>query len=137
MDYQKILVLCEQKNISPTELAGKIGITRQGLLKAIKKQSMNINIVEFIAKTLNVSVMEFIEDEHILKLKTELLDYKERNSTLTDQFGGEQMKSEMWERECKRIKTVLAEKEQLLLHYSIILKEYEKKMFPEADKPKE
>ena len=136
MDYQKILTLCEQKNISPQDLADKIGITRQGLLKAIKKKSMNINTVEFIAKTLNASMLEFIDDEKWLKLQMENLNFKERISDLQTTSNSFSATNDHLEKQLENLTKAFEEKSNLLSHYQIIIRQYEKKLFPETENHK-
>ena len=65
MDYNKIKIIAENKNITIKELAKKANITEAGLHQMIRKESMKIKVLENIAFLLQVPISFFFNDnEH-------------------------------------------------------------------------
>ena len=62
MDYSKIKDISRIKKISIKELASRVGVSQTGLHHSIKTQVMRIDVIEKIAKTLDVNVCVFFED---------------------------------------------------------------------------
>ena len=63
MDYSRIKIELEHKDISVRELCYKIDVTEQGLHQMIRKKSMKVEILERISKVLSLPVSYWFEDE--------------------------------------------------------------------------
>ena len=62
MNFSKIKIFCKERDITIPQLAEKIGVSEPGLYQMIRSESMKIDILEKIAKTLNVSITQFFDD---------------------------------------------------------------------------
>jgi transcriptional regulator with XRE-family HTH domain len=151
MDSRKISEICEERKISIPELAVKIGFSRQGLNKAIfdSKSSMKVDTLVSIAKALDVSVMEFIDDEHFNKLKTEILSQKDEINKLKKDINDLELDNKKWKcaydtrnnevdfltDKYNTLDEYYKEKKEIVKEYKELLKE--RKLLPESDQPKE
>lgn len=63
MNYKKIHELCLKRGITLASLAEKVGLSRAGLFKATKNESLKVSDLERIAKELNTPLYEFFDDE--------------------------------------------------------------------------
>ena len=62
MNYDKIKILSEEKNLAIKNLAQKIGITEAGLHQMVRNKSIKVDILENIASILDVPVSYFFEE---------------------------------------------------------------------------
>ena len=62
MDYSRIKIELERKNISVRDLCDKIDITEQGLHQMIRKKSMKVEVLERISNVLRLPVSFWFED---------------------------------------------------------------------------
>jgi transcriptional regulator with XRE-family HTH domain len=76
LDYNKIKHFCDLHRISIPQLAAEIGMTKKGLYLAMENRSLKIDTLEKIADALDVSVLEFFEDDsmNLMRLKVALLN---------------------------------------------------------------
>lgn len=63
MNYNKIKEKCFELNISIKYLCQEINISEQGLNQMIRNQSMKIEVIENIAKVLDIPVCYFFEED--------------------------------------------------------------------------
>ena len=66
MDYSRIKIELERKNISVRDLCDKIDITEQGLHQMIRKKSMKVEVLERISNVLKLPVSFWFEDATII-----------------------------------------------------------------------
>lgn len=59
MNFNKIKELCEQRNLSINDLAGKIGLSKPGLYRSIQNKTMKVDILERISEVLKVPISIF------------------------------------------------------------------------------
>lgn len=80
MYYSKIKEVAKKKNISLKELALKINVSETGFHQSIRSESMRIDVIEKIAKELDVNVCVFFTDHDnnvdIINLKAEIKSLK-------------------------------------------------------------
>ena len=62
MDYNRIKVLCEKKNLPIRDLCNLIQISEAGLYQMFRNKSMKIENLEKIAEALNENVSIFFDD---------------------------------------------------------------------------
>ena len=87
MKYNKIELLRKLKNISKTELAGRLGMTMPGLDKMIKAKSMKVETLELLAEIMNVPVEYFFnDDEDTSVVNEERSIYGKKNDELTEKL---------------------------------------------------
>lgn len=143
MDYKKISIICDEKKMSISELAEKIDFSRQGLNKAISTGSLKIETVELIAEKLGVSIMEFIDDKKWNLLNTELLKWEARHADLlavSNKFSIDidllENEKRLLTKQVENLEEDLQRKNNLLLSYELMMKRYEKALYPESDNSK-
>ena len=83
MYYSKIKEIAKKKNISLKELALKINVSETGFHQSIRSQSMRIDVIEKIAKALDVNICVFFTDDKFessdtTQLKSEIKELKKQ-----------------------------------------------------------
>ena len=153
MDNSKISKICEERKISIPELAEKIGFSRQGLNKAIfdSKSSMKVDTLVSIAKALDVSVMEFIDEEHYRKVRMDLLETRENYNQLRKEHNDLKLENDKNKAEVKLRNDELdfltnrynsleeLYKNQVILvkDYKYLIDQFKIKLSPESEQPEE
>ena len=69
MNYELITNLCKTKNISLADLAARIGVSRSGLYRSIRDQTLTVVNLEKIAESLEVPVGVFFDIDHTTENK--------------------------------------------------------------------
>lgn len=106
-NLQKIKMLCEQRNIQQKELAKRVGITSQSIIDMINRNSTKTEILEKIAKELNVPVGYFFDE-------TPYSVYGNQNQI--NNGVGQQILMTPDQREIENLKELLKEKERFIQH---------------------
>ena len=106
-NLQKIKILCEQRNIQQKELAKRVGITSQSIIDMINRNSTKTEILEKIAKELNVPVGYFFDE-------TPYSVYGNQNQI--NNGVGQQILMTPDQREIENLKKLLKEKERFIQH---------------------
>ena len=106
-NLQKIKILCEQRNIQQKELAKRVGITSQSIIDMINRNSTKTEILEKIAKELNVPVGYFFDE-------TPYSVYGNQNQI--NNGVGQQILMTPDQREIENLKELLKEKERFIQH---------------------
>lgn len=79
MNFNKIKNICEQKGLPISTLADKIGISEAGIYLSFRNKSMKVDILEKIAKVLEVPIWVFFDldpESEIASLKKEIEEYR-------------------------------------------------------------
>lgn len=61
---EKIKEFAKEKNISIRQLCIKIGMTENGFSKALKNNTLKLNVLKKISSELEVSIHDFFEDDN-------------------------------------------------------------------------
>ena len=75
LDYNKIGRLIEDKNITKTFIAKKLGMTREGFSRSLKDHNFKISTLEIVSEILEVSPAYFFKTEY---------PTNDRTSTITE-----------------------------------------------------
>lgn len=106
-NLQKIKILCEQRNIQQKELAKRVGITSQSIIDMINRNSTKTEILEKIAKELNVPVGYFFDEAPYSVFG---------NQNQINNGIGQQVIMTNEQKEIEYLKQLLEEKERLIQH---------------------
>lgn len=112
MNYNKIKLLCVEREISIDDLSKKIGMSKAGLYTSMTNNSLKIENLEKIASALNVPISYFFDTDengqtgNIVPLETVNV-YKTR-------YEKQKTENEYLKREIEHLKDKLADKEKLI-----------------------
>lgn len=79
MNLQRIKNLCEDKRIEVKRLAREIGMSETNFHKCIRDNEIKAGALERVARVLNVSVLEFFDENNKIEFREANRDYYENN----------------------------------------------------------
>ena len=88
MNFSKIRLICEQKNIQFRTLIEKIGISEAGFYQILRTESIKVDVLEKIAAALQVPIWVFFDLDPEAPLKSEIdkmskeLQYERNNNSI-------------------------------------------------------
>lgn len=85
MNFNKIKELCEQQKITMPVLASKIGISEPGLYQIFRNKTLKVDILEKVARVLNVPIWVFFDLDPEKPLTEEIEKLKKENAGLIEQ----------------------------------------------------
>lgn len=123
MDYNKIKILCENKNTTVRDLCNTIKISEAGLYQMFRNKSMKIETLEKIAEALNIPVSTFFNDN--IELNNNVENNGNKNITLQNNSLGDNNKVnillhdkdeeiEKLKREIDHLKSLLEAKDKII-----------------------
>ena len=135
MNFNKIKIICEVKGISTPQLAEMIGLSEAGLYQSYRNQSMKVDILEKIAKVLEVPIWVFFDldpESEVEPIKKERDQYMkttmDQDVTITYLQNEVKVLTEMLEA-AKRTNIL---QHKLIENQEKMLSNYEKQGDPEA-----
>lgn len=131
MNFERIKEYCDQKGISISDLAERIGISKPGLYRSIQEKSMKVDTLEKLAVALDIPIWSFFNINPEEKYKAALLEAENKIVELNKVVNDLRLDIEKWETAFKARDTevdFLTEKyntlDKLFKEKSAIVEEY-------------